>query len=186
MEWATDPVADTTRFSLRFEATRPSDASSADATPPRFVGDGGEEIAATVTATTWGRAAATVAATATAANATNANVNADANGAPRWGTPEKLSGMKRKPPRRGEVRLASVPRSPAASASRGTKDETTRARNQNSGGAESGLGLGFGFGSRLESRLGEGFGPRVRDGSRRNGEGRDDFFAVTERFRYGA
>ena len=146
-------------------ATRPS--------PKRL----GVDNAATVTATTWGRAAATT---------TNANVNADANGAPRWGTPEKLSGMKRTPSAAREVRLASVPRSPAASASRGTKDETTRARNQNSGGVESGLGLGFGFGSRLESRLGEGFGPRVRDDSRRNGEGRDDFFAVTERFRYGA
>ena len=146
-------------------ATRPS--------PKRL----GVDNAATVTATTWGRAAAAT---------TNANVNADANGAPRWGTPEKLSGMKRTPSAAREVRLASVPRSPAASASRGTKDETTRARNQNSGGVESGLGLGFGFGSRLESRLGEGFGPRVRDDSRRNGEGRDDFFAVTERFRYGA
>ena len=142
--------------------------------PPKRLG---VDNAATVTATTWGRAAAAT---------TNANVNADANGAPRWGTPEKLSGMKRTPSAAREVRLASVPRSPAASASRGTKDETTRARNQNSGGAESGLGLGFGFGSRLESRLGEGFGPRVRDDSRRNGEGRDDFFAVTERFRYGA
>lgn len=146
-------------------ATRPS--------PKRL----GVDNAATVTATTWGRAAAAT---------TNANVSADANGAPRWGTPEKLSGMKRTPSAAREVRLASVPRSPAASASRGTKDETTRARNQNSGGVESGLGLGFGFGSRLESRLGEGFGPRVRDDSRRNGEGRDDFFAVTERFRYGA
>lgn len=146
-------------------ATRPS--------PKRL----GVDNAATVTATTWGRAAAAT---------TNANVSADANGAPRWGTPEKLSGMKRTPSAAREIRLASVPRSPAASASRGTKDETTRARNQNSGGVESGLGLGFGFGSRLESRLGEGFGPRVRDDSRRNGEGRDDFFAVTERFRYGA
>ena len=166
--------------------------------PPKRLG---VDDVATVTATTWGRAAAAAtnapaaaatnapAAAATnvpAAAATNANVNADVDGAPRWGTPEKLSGMKRTPSAAREVRLASVPRSPAASASRGTKDETTRARNQNSGGAESGLGLGLGFGSRLESRLGEGFGPRVRDDSRRNGEGRDDFFAVTERFRYGA
>ena len=158
--------------------------------PPKRLG---VDDVATVTATTWGRAAAAAtnapaaaATNAPAAAATNANVNADVDGAPRWGTPEKLSGMKRTPSAAREVRLASVPRSPAASASRGTKDETTRARNQNSGGAESGLGLGLGFGSRLESRLGEGFGPRVRDDSRRNGEGRDDFFAVTERFRYGA
>ena len=147
--------------------------------PPRFGGDGRDENAATVTATTWGRAAPTTAA-----------ANATANGAPRWGTPEKLSGMKRKPSAAREVRRASVLCSPAASASasRGREGETTRAREWDAG-AESRFGFGFGFngfGSRLgSSRIGEGFGPRVRDGSRRNGEGLNDFFAVTEGFRYG-